>query len=221
VSAKSFFFFLLSINQGNTMKLHTLNHIALALGLTFGATAFADTMTKAEFKDAKAKIEANYKAALVPCDSLSGNPKKICATEAKGNKKTAMANLDANNEPTVKHQRQASDAKAEAAYDLAHQKCQDQAGNAKDVCIKEAKAVKVAAEADAKALMKTSDANKDANKAITKEENKASEKASEARSDAAADKTDAQYKVEKEKCDALAGAAKDNCMTQAKARFGK
>ena len=71
------------------MKLHVLNCIALATALAFGASAYAaDTMTKAEFKDAKAKIEADYKAALVPCGALSGNPKKICTVEAKGNKPT-------------------------------------------------------------------------------------------------------------------------------------
>ena len=203
------------------MKLNTLNHIALALGLTFGASAFAETMTKAEYKDAKAKIEANYKAAMVPCASLAGNPKKVCAVEAKGNKKMALADLEASHEPSIKHQQNASDAKAEAIYDLAHQKCQEQTGNPKDVCIKEAKAAQVAAKADAKATMKTAEANKDANKTITKAANKANEKIGDARTDAAADKTDAQYKVEKEKCDALAGAAKDNCMTQVKTRFGK
>ena len=203
------------------MKLHTLNHIALALGLSFGVTAFADTMTKAEYKDAKAKIEATYKAELVPCDSLAGNPKKVCTVEAKGNKKAALKTLDAKNDPTPRNQQQAADAKAEAAYDLAHQKCQEQTGNAKDVCIKEAKAAQVSAKADAKAQMKTADATKDANQTINKAANKAGEKVSDARSDAAADKNDAQYKVEKEKCDALAGAAKDNCMTQVKTRFGK
>lgn len=204
------------------MKLHTLNSIALAVGLTFGASAFAaDTMSKAEFKDAKAKIEATYKAALLPCDAMAGNPKKICAVEAKGNKMMAMANLEAANEPTSKHQRNASDAKADATYDLAHQKCQEQTGNAKDVCIKEAKAALIAGKADAKAAMKTADANKDASQTMTKAANKANEKIGDARSDAASDKKDAQYKVEVEKCDALAGAAKDTCQTQVKTRFSK
>lgn len=203
------------------MKLNTLNYAAIALCLSFGVAAHAETMSKAEFKSAKEKIESEYKAALVPCDALSGNPKKICVTEAKGNKKVALANLDASNEPSAKSQNKASDAKAEAAYDLAHQKCQDMAGNAKDVCIKEAKAANVAAKADAKALMKTKEANSDARKTINQAANKAGEKASDARSEAAADKTEAQYKVEKEKCDTMAGAAKDNCLTQAKTRFGK
>ncbi|MEO7108084.1 MAG: hypothetical protein ABIZ09_17040 [Rhodoferax sp.] len=203
------------------MKHTTLNIAAIALCLSFGMAAHADTMTKAEFKNAKEKIETEYKAALVPCDALAGNPKKICVTEAKGNKKVAMANLDASNEPSVKAQRKASDAKAEATYDLAHQKCQDQAGNAKDVCIKEAKAADVAAKADAKAMMKTKEANADARTTINKAATKASDKASDARNEAAVDKTDAQYKVEKEKCDTMAGAAKDNCLNQAKVRFGK
>ena len=204
------------------MKQQTLNCIALSIGLTFGVCAFAaDTMTKADFKDTKSRIEADYKAALVPCDALAGIPKKLCSVEAKGNKKVALKDLDAKNDPTPKHRQNASDAKAEAAYDLAHQKCQEKTGNAKDVCIKEAKAAEVAAKADAKAQMKSADANKDANKTITKAANTAGEKIGDARSDAASDKKDAQYKVEKEKCDALAGAAKDNCMTQAKTRFGK
>jgi hypothetical protein len=41
------------------------------------------------------------------------------------------------------------------------------------------------------------------------------------RKDAAADKRDADYAVAKEKCDALAGAAKDACVGSAKANFGK
>ena len=36
-----------------------------------------------------------------------------------------------------------------------------------------------------------------------------------------ADKRDANYKVAIEKCDALAGAAKDACVSNAKAQYGK
>jgi hypothetical protein len=82
---------------------------------------------------------------------------------------------------------------------VAKEKCDDLAGNAKDVCVKEAKAVRVSAKADAKA----------------------SEKSADARSEAAADKIEAQYKVEKEKCDKFAGNAKDNCVAQAKAQLSK
>jgi hypothetical protein len=43
----------------------------------------------------------------------------------------------------------------------------------------------------------------------------------EARKDAAIDKSDAGYAVAREKCDPLAGIAKDQCVADAKARYGK
>ena len=39
--------------------------------------------------------------------------------------------------------------------------------------------------------------------------------------DGAAEKRTAEYKVAAEKCDALAGAVKDQCIAEAKSRFGK
>lgn len=203
------------------MKSHRLNYIALALCLTFGLAAQAQTMSKTEFKNAHEKIEADYKAAKIPCDSLSGNAKKICTVEAKGNEKTLLAEIDARNKPSADADRKVRDTKASAAYDLAKQKCQDLAGNPKDVCIKEAKAAETAAKADAKLQLKTTDANADARKETTKAATVAKEKVGEARNEAAADKVNAQYKVELERCDALAGPAKTACVEQAKTRAGK
>jgi hypothetical protein len=49
----------------------------------------------------------------------------------------------------------------------------------------------------------------------------AATKQSEARKAADAEKRDADYKVAIEKCDDLAGAAKDSCVSAAKAQYGK
>ena len=49
----------------------------------------------------------------------------------------------------------------------------------------------------------------------------AATKQAEARKDASADKRDADYKVAIEKCDALAGPAKDACVSNAKVQYGK
>ena len=49
----------------------------------------------------------------------------------------------------------------------------------------------------------------------------AATKQAEARKDASAEKRDADYKVAIEKCDALAGVAKDACVGNAKAQYGK
>jgi hypothetical protein len=50
---------------------------------------------------------------------------------------------------------------------------------------------------------------------------KAKEACSEARQDAAAKKRDADYAVAKEKCNAMAGDAKERCMNEAKMHYGK
>jgi hypothetical protein len=65
-------------------------------------------------------------------------------------------------------------------------------------------------EANAAAGEKSADARDTANKKIVA-----------VRKDGAEDKRDAQYAVAKEKCDALSGAAKDTCISDAKARFPK
>ena len=49
----------------------------------------------------------------------------------------------------------------------------------------------------------------------------AREKTAEVKKDAVADKRAADYAVAKEKCDALSGDAKSNCVKAAKARFGQ
>ena len=90
-------------------------------------------------------------------------------------------------------------AKAESAYAVAKEKCDDQSGNAKDVCVQEAKAVEVKALADAKMGQQIGEANVDASEA----------------------KRDADYKVAVEKCDAMAGDAKASCLSTAKVSFGK
>jgi len=203
------------------MKLLTLNSLTFAFVMSLGLGVHAQTMTKPELKSARDSVDKDYQAAKATCESLSGNAKSICRAEAKGNEKSSLADIDARNKPSAKAHRMALDTRAEATYDLAKQKCQNMAGNAKDVCIKEAKSVEAAAKADAKLQLKTTEANADAGKERAVATSNAREKVGEARSEAAADKVDAQYKVEAEKCQALAGAAKESCIAQAKARAGK
>jgi hypothetical protein len=76
--------------------------------------------------------------------------------------------------------------------------------------VKEAKATLTKAKADAKVDRVATDTNRDA----------AATQAS-ARKDAAEDKREADLKVALEKCDALAGTAKDSCVAAAKAQYGK
>jgi hypothetical protein len=178
-------------------------------------------MSNTDYKAAKTKIGAEYKTEKAACGSLSGNANDICVAEAKGKEKVARADLEAAYKPTQKTYYKARVAKAEADYAVAREKCDDQAGNVKDVCVKEAKAAETAAKADATVKRKTSDANAVASEKSADARGEANSESADARKDAAAEKLDANYAVAKEKCDAYAGSAKDNCLSQAKTKFGK
>jgi uncharacterized protein YabE (DUF348 family) len=89
-------------------------------------------------------------------------------------------------------------------YKAASVGCNSLTGNAKDICVKEAKDAEIAAEGQAKALMTTAQAHATA-KTMSNEANlDADKKASEARATASANDTEANYAVAKEKCQAYA-----------------
>ena len=161
--------------------------------------AHAASMSKADYTAAKTRISAEYKSDKAACASLAGNVKDVCVEEAKAKEKVARAELEYGFTGKAGDRTKVAVAKAESAYAVAKEKCDDQAGNAKDVCVKEAKAVETKALADAKMGTEIGEAKKDA----------------------AADKRDADYNVAVEKCDALAGDPKSSCIAAAKAKFGK
>jgi hypothetical protein len=182
------------------MNIHfALKPAAVAAIVLLLSGAQAATITKADYQAGKTRISADYKADKAACASLAGNAKDICIEEAKAKEKVARAELEFSFTGKKKDRNSVLVAKAESTYAVAKEKCDDKAGNDKDVCIKEAKAVEVKALADAK---------------LGKE-------IGEARTDAADEKRDADYKVAIEKCDALAGDAKAACVASAKAKFGK
>ncbi|MBC7682581.1 MAG: hypothetical protein H7172_09630 [Ferruginibacter sp.] len=161
--------------------------------------AHAATLSSDDYSVGKTRISADYKTDKAACGSLADNAKDICMEEAKAKEKVATAELKYAYSGKPADHVSAMQVKAETAYAVAKEKCDDKAGNDKSVCVKEAKAVEVKAKADAHATEKVGDARKDA----------------------AEDKRDADYKVAAQKCEALAGNAKDSCIAAAKAQFGK
>jgi len=181
------------------MKLTPITAALLAAGALFSSASFSANMTKDAYSAEKKRISAEYKTDLQRCKSLSGNAKDICKAEVKGKEKAAKADAEAAYKGTDKAATAALVARADADYSVAKEKCDDLKGNAKDVCVKDAKAAHTKAKVDAKA----------------------NQKVSEVRKDAAQDKRDANYTASKERCDALAGDAKTQCINEAKARSGK
>jgi biopolymer transport protein ExbD len=167
-------------------------------------------MSKDNYTLAKTNADAQYKIDKDACSSQSGNANDICVAEAKGKDSVAKADAEAAYENTPQARQNARVARAQATYDVAIEKCDDLAGNRKDVCVKEAKAGFVKGKADAKVDRVVSDTR-----------HEAAMKQADATKDANADKREAEYKVAIEKCDAFAGPAKDTCVSNAKAQYGK
>jgi hypothetical protein len=170
---------------------------AASIGLA--TPSFAKNEAKETYTAAKKHADAEYKTSRAKCDSLKGNDKDVCVEEAKAKREKAKAEAKFHYKHTLGALTSARKKSAEADYDVAEEKCDALKGNDKDVCMKEAKANKVAAKADAKT-------DKKVVKAIVAGED---------------DKLNAEYKVAKEKCDALSGANKDACMDKAKNEYGR
>ena len=180
-------------------KIHSLRAALVVASVLVLPVVYAATMTKADHNAGKSRTSADYKADKSACASQAGNAKDICVEEAKAKEKVALAELQYGYTGKAADHNKVLVAKAESAYAIAKERCDDKSGNAKDVCVKEAKAVETKALADAK---------------MGKE-------IRESKKDAAADKLDSDYKVALEKCDALAGDAKGTCVATAKTKFGK
>jgi len=202
----------------NTRTLNLIATAALAV-LASSAACAADTMSKFDYKAAKENIGLKYENDRLACGQMSGNARDVCMEEAKGEQKVARAELEAKNEPSDKHSYEARMARADSAFAVSKEKCDDHAGNAKDVCRKEAEKAHVNAVADAKLALKTADANSTARDKNDAANAAAAATTKDARKDASADKMAASYALAKQKCDAMAGDAKTTCLADAKNRY--
>lgn len=183
-------------HHNNNRYLKVLAGIAL-IGVV-GAAGAASSEAKTAYAAAKDMAKATYASARAKCDGITGNPKDVCVAEAKAARVHTEEDATAQYKNTLPAYTRARTRIADANYEVDKARCEAHTGNEKDVCITQAKATKVAALADAKA----------------------DKKVIEARNDARDDKRIAEYKVAKEKCDALAGSAKDTCVAAAKSQFG-
>ena len=182
--------------------MRTPPHAILLLGAAMLWAAHARAATpaaKLAFEQAREMAAANYKNARAQCDAVTGNPKDVCIAEAKAARVRIEEEARANYENTLKGFTRARLRIADADYSRDKARCAGLAGNDKDVCLAQAKAVLVTAQADAKVAQKTI----------------------EARNEARDDKLAAAWKVAMERCDAFAGAARDQCVSNAKVQFGK
>jgi hypothetical protein len=170
----------------NKLFLTLLTTVSLA-AISLSASAAEQTgQTKAEYKAAKALADADYDASRVRCNDLAGNDRDVCLQKAKAARSTAKANAKANYEGTGEAKLEAREDTIEADYKVAKEKCDSLAGNAKDLCIAEAKANYAKEKATLEAYEKSMAAD---------------------------------YKLAKERCSTLSGSARRACLKDAKIKF--
>lgn len=122
----------------------TLTKLACAASLgIFALTAQAANDTKKVDKDSyKAAVkqaDSDYKAAKDACSAKSGNDKDVCVKQAKANYTKAKADAKAARK-TRDARADATDDKMKAEYKVAKERCDSMSGDAKDSCVKQAKA---------------------------------------------------------------------------------
>jgi hypothetical protein len=103
-----------------------------------------------QYKQEKDRIEADAKAAKEACKSMKDNAKDVCEAEAKGKEKLAKKELDYKKNPNDKNAQDVEKMKAEVAYEVAKEKCEDMKGADMTKCKKDAKDQKDRAMAAAK-----------------------------------------------------------------------
>ena len=127
-------------------KLMIALFVTAGLGIAGTAVAQAPSpaaamtpMSKDSYTMAKKNADAQYKIDNDACSSLSGNAKDICVVTAKGKDHMAKADAEAAYENTPKAREGARVTHAQAKHDVAIEKCDAQAGTAKEACVSGAK----------------------------------------------------------------------------------
>ena len=181
------------------MEAASVRGLFVLIALAAPALVIGASMSTSDYSAAKERAAIEYQTARTQCSPLAGNARSLCLVEARAVERKAMAEAEARYHNTVSARRDATIESAEADFDVAKARCGAKAGNDREVCIKEAKAVEIR----------------------TKAEAIADEKIAAGRRDVRDDERNAQYDVAIEKCEAAAGAAKDQCLADAKAKYRK
>ena len=182
----------------------------LVTALCFGSGVQAAAMSKDTYKAQQVRIEGEYDMAQAKCKPLKGNSRDVCMEQVRGARDIQIAELELQYKPTPDADEKLRLAKAEAVHAVALQRCTALDGSsAKEVCRREAKAVFAGAKAEARLQ-----------KDVVKQEMR-SQQVVQQRSDAADKQTEAQFTAARERCEMLPGEGRENCLADAKKRFGK
>ena len=136
------------------MKKHLLILAAATTCFIAGTASAQTTLSHDQYNVGKQKIEADYKVAMAQCKTMTDNAKDVCEKDAKGKQNVAKAELEQQYKPSDSNARTVEEEKVKANYEVAKEKCDDQKGDAKSACEKQASADEAKGKADIKAMKK-------------------------------------------------------------------
>lgn len=119
------------------------------LSVGYGASAEQGGQVPAQ-PLSKRQIEQQHEMALKKCDALKDNAKKICEAEADGQKSVAEAQVRVMERNSPKNRLRLAEVRADAEFEVAKARCDDQVGEAKEACRRNAKATRDKARAQGK-----------------------------------------------------------------------
>jgi hypothetical protein len=132
------------------MKPLELAALALIAGLIPGGAARSEGMTRSQYEAGAQRIEAEHAAVRASCDRQAASTVGLCIASALNARNVARAELLLALEPSSAHEHGVRVARAQAAYDLALQRCDDRTATGGG-CAQEARAGRARALAAARA----------------------------------------------------------------------
>ena len=180
------------------LVIHFLMYLSAAMGGPALAAAAVNENLQ-QYRESLAGARSTFNADLAHCKQLSSDERDGCRAQARAVHRKANAEAIAHQRNTPQARVDARITSADADYDLARAACKAIPRNERAACMKDAKVQRIDASSHAIA-----DLN------VTQARNKAKE-----------EKRKSYYNASRKKCDALAGAAKEACMTLARAQYGE
>lgn len=136
-----------------TMRSLRIAALPLVLTLALCTGAAAQGMSPGEYRAARKTVESDFTTARTGCEPMLANVKDLCFADVRGREAVALAELQAEYQPSARASHDVRLAKAEAAFALARERCDDQPSAKQRSCILDAGTARAAARSDSEARL--------------------------------------------------------------------
>ena len=134
--------------------------LVVAAALSTVAWSAPPNMSLADYLARKKQISTEHRSAQTACGISPSIDLEVCLVEAMGRDSVAKADLEVAYRSTPRTRYEANEARAEARFWVAREQCADSAAPLRDACVRDAKAIRVAAQTNGALLLKAAEADR-------------------------------------------------------------